>query len=281
MPYEHYSTFSFRHERGVLFVTIDNPPINLMTIEMAMDITRLAEEVSADDATKVIVFNSANPDYFIAHFDVTVLAQFPDKAAPKPTQLDGMANALEIFRTMPKVSIAMIEGRARGGGSEFALALDMRFAALNKAILGQPEISVGILPGGGGTQRLPRLIGRSRALEVILGGADFSAEIAERYGYINRALPATELKPFVDDLAFRIASWSTDAIALNKQSVLNAEKPDIIDGLLEETFLFGKLAALPDAKKRMNKVLEFGGQTYEGELDFEAIEKRLQEFFVE
>ncbi len=281
MAYQNYSTFKFRHERGVLFVTIDNPPINLMTIEMAMEIARLADEVSADDATRVIVFKSANPDYFIAHFDVTVLAQFPSEAGPKPTQLEGMAAALEAFRTMPKVSIAMIEGRARGGGSEFTLAMDMRFAALGKAIFGQPEISVGILPGGGGTQRLPRLVGRSRAMEVILGGADISADIAERYGYINRALPAEELKPFVEELAFRIASWSPEAIALNKQSVLNSEKPDIIDGLLEESYLFGKLAALPDAKQRMSKVLEFGGQTYEGELDFNTIEKRLQAFFVD
>jgi len=277
MPYQDYSCFKFEADKGVLFVTIDSPPINLMTIEMATEISRLTQEISTDDTIKVIVFRSANPDYFIAHFDVTVLAQFPDTAPPRREESTEAGEAKLLFRNMPKVSIAQIEGRARGGGSEFALGLDMRFGALGKTILGQPEIAVGILPGGGGTQRLPRLIGRSRALEVIMGGLDLSAEMAERYGYINRALPADELAPFVEKLAYRIASYSSDAIALNKRSVLNAEEMPLSEGLLEESYLFGQLAAQPDAKRRMNLALEAGAQTYQGELDFDQIITKLDD----
>jgi enoyl-CoA hydratase/carnithine racemase len=272
MAYDGYQTLEFDVDRGVLFVTIDSPPINLMTLDMVDDLQRLSEEVAADEAVKVIVFKSANPDYFIAHFDVTVLERFPDEPPPKPEQVSGFGLA---FREMPKISIAQIEGRARGGGSEFALTLDMRFGVLGKTILGQPEIAVGILPGGGGTQRLPRLIGRARALEVIMGGLDVNAELAERYGYLNRALPAEEIGAYVERLAYQIASYSSEAIALNKRSVLNAETMGLADGLLEETYLFGQLAAAPDAKRRMKEILELGAQTYEGELDFDALIEKL------
>lgn len=275
--YEGYKTFKFRLIRGVLFVTIDYPPVNLMTLDMVMDIARLAEEVAADDRVSVVVFESANPDYFIAHFDVTFLEQFPDEPSPKPEELDGLKKAYEQFRTMPKVSIAKIEGRARGGGSEFALSLDMRFGAIGRAVLSQPEIGLGIIPGGGGTQRLPRLMGRSRAMEVVLGGDDFPAELAERYGYINRALPAGELGSFVESLAYRIASFPAESIALNKQSVLNAEEMNIIDGLLEESYLFGKSAALPESKTRMGKALRHGLQTYDGELELSKLLEILNE----
>lgn len=273
--YEGYKTFKFRLDRGVLFVTIDYPPINLMTLDMAVEIAFLAEQVSNDDRVKVVVFDSANPDYFIAHFDVAVLEQFPDEPAPKGAELDGLKRAYEQFRTMPKVSMAKIEGRARGGGSEFALSLDMRFGAIGRAILSQPEIGLGILPGGGGTQRLPRLMGRSRAMEVVLGGDDFSAELAEKYGYINRALPAEEIGSFVENLAYRIASFPAESIALNKQSVLNAEEMTVVEGLLEESYLFGKSAALPESKARMNKALQNGLQTYEGELDLAGLLEKL------
>lgn len=272
MEYTGYKAFRFKLNRGVLFVTIDSPPINLMTLEMAMEIGRLAGEAAADERVKVIVFDSANPDFFIAHFDVTVLlAMFPDQPPPKPEELDGLKKAFEAFRTMPKVSMAMIEGRTRGGGSEFALSLDMRFGAIGKAILGQPEIALGIIPGGGGTQRLPMLIGRSRAMEVVLGADDFPAELAERYGYINRALPPEELRSFVEDLAYRIASFPAESIALNKQSVLNAGHMTEVEGLLEESWLFGRSAALPESKKRMKAAMENGLQTYAGELEIKKI----------
>jgi enoyl-CoA hydratase/carnithine racemase len=277
MSYNGYKAFKFRSDGAILFVTIDYPPINLMTIEMSMEIARLAQEVAEDDAIKVIVFDSANPDYFIAHFDVTVLSQFPDVPPPRAKTLDDGKQAMELFRTMPKVSIAKLEGRARGGGSEFVLSLDMRFGAIGKAILCQPEIAVGIIPGGGGTQQLPRLMGRSRALEVVLGAKDFTAEVAERYGYINRALPPDELGGFVEDLAYRIASFPAESIALNKQSVLNAEEMPLTEGLIEESYLFGKSAALPASKHRMTTALDVGIQTYEKELDFDILVEELDQ----
>ena len=122
------------------------------------------------------------------------------------------------FRTMPKATIAKIEGICRGGGSEFALACDMRFAAIGRAVLGQPEVALGIIPGGGGSVRLPRLVGRGRALEIVLGCGDFDAVAAERYGYVNRALSENEIGPFVDKLARRIASFPAAAIRLGKEA---------------------------------------------------------------
>jgi len=271
MAYEGYKCLKVRLDRGVAFVTIDSPPINLLTIEMVQELVRLAAEVEADGRVKVIVFDSANPDYFIAHFDVSVLLQFPDVPAPRPTEIHALDKVHEAFRTMPKVSIGQVAGRARGGGSEFLLGLDMRFGALGKMIFNQVEVGLGILPGGGGTQRLPRLIGQARALEVILGSMDISAEVAERYGYLNRALPPAELRPFVEGLAYRIASFPAESIALAKKAVLAAAELPLIEGLLEESFLFNQSCALPAAKRLMKAFLDKGGQTHEVELDWDRL----------
>ncbi len=149
---------------------------------------------------------SADPEFFIAHADVKLILALPADSPP-PTGPSPFHQMVDRFRTMPKATIAKLEGICRGGGSELALSMDMRFAALGRAVLGQPEVAVGILPGGSGTQRLPRLVGRARALEIALGAADFPADRAERYGWVNRALPPDELGPFVADLARRIASF--------------------------------------------------------------------------
>ena len=267
MQYTRFKFLKIRIDQGVAFVTIDNPPINLLNMELLGEFSRLQRKVAKDNDVRVIVFDSADPDFFIAHFDVSLLAVMPDKAPPRSDQLTGMHPICEAYRTMPKVSIAKLEGVARGGGSEFVLALDMRFGAIGKAILGQPEIVVGIIPGGGGAQRLPRLMGRSRAMEAVLGGVDFSAELAERYGYINRALPSDELTPFVEDLAYRIASFPTESIAIAKRAVLTALERPLIEGLLEEAYLFNQSCALPAAKERMNWFLQRDGQTREKELE--------------
>jgi enoyl-CoA hydratase/carnithine racemase len=277
MAYESYQFLKIRVDRGVAFVTIDNPPINLLTLELSAELLRLAGEILADGEVKVTVFDSANPDFFIAHFDVNVLAMLGDQPMPPTTELHDLDKTTEAFRRMPKVSIAKIEGRARGGGSEFVLGLDMRFGAIGKAILAQPEVGIGIIPGGGGTQRLPRIIGQSRALEVVLGCDDFPAELAERYGYINRALPAEELTPFVKDLAFRIASFPTEAIALAKKSVQNAEEMSIVEGLWEEGLLFAQSLQTEPARARMKKFIELGGQTLEVELDLHEMVEALAE----
>lgn len=267
MKYGRFKFLKIRIDQGVAFVTIDNPPMNLLNMELIGEFNRLQRKVARDDDVRVIVFDSADPDFFIAHFDVSFLAVLPDEPPPKSDVLVGMHPVCEAFRTMPKVSIAKIEGIARGGGSEFVLALDMRFGAIGKAILGQPEIVVGIIPGGGGTQRLPRLMGRSRAMEAILGGKDFPAELAEKYGYINRAFPPDELTSYVEDLAYRIASFPAESIAIAKKAVLTALEQPIVEGLLEEFYLFGQACALPAAKERMNWLLQRDGQTREKELD--------------
>jgi enoyl-CoA hydratase/carnithine racemase len=275
MAYEGYQFLKIRVDRGVAFVTIDNPPINLLTLELAAELVRLGGEILADDAVKVTVFDSANPDFFIAHFDVNVLVFLGGERLPPSPELNDLVKATEIFRRMPKVSIAKIEGRARGGGSEFVLGLDMRFGAIGKAILAQPEVGVGIIPGGGGTQRLPRLMGQARALEVVLGCGDFDAETAERYGYINRALPPEEMTPFVDDLAYRIASFPAEAIALGKKSVQNVGEMSVVEGLWEETNLFTESIRSAPAQARMKKFIELGGQTREVELDLQDLVKVL------
>ena len=277
MAYDDYKLLKIRKEKGVAFVTIDNPPINLLTIELSSELFNLSFEISVDEEVKVIVFDSANPEFFIAHYDVNVLTLFPDVPPPKPYDLHELNKTCEAFRRMPKVSIVKLEGRARGGGSEFCLGLDMRFGAIGKAILSQPEVGIGIIPGGGGTQRLPKLIGAARALEVVLGCDDFTAEVAERYGYINRALPPDEITSFVEDLAFRIATFQSEVIGVAKQAVNAGVHLPMTEGLLEESYLFGQVASLPETKRRMAKFIEMGGQTREVELDLRPLVEKLSE----
>ena len=277
MAYEGYRFLKIRVDRGVAFVTIDNPPINLLTLELSAELLRLAGEILADEEVRVTVFDSANPEFFIAHFDVNVLAMLGDQPMPTVIELHDLDKATEAFRRMPKVSIAKIEGRARGGGSEFVLGLDMRFGAIGKAVLAQPEVGVGIIPGGGGTQRLPRLMGQARALEVVLGCDDFPAELAERYGYINRALLPAELTPFVESLAYRIAGFPAEAIALGKKSVQNAGEMSIVEGLWEESLLFGRALQTGPARARMRRFIELGGQTPEVELDLSKMVEALSD----
>src|SRR5271167_1338044 len=179
----------------------------------------------------------------------------------------------ERFRNMPKVTIAKIEGRARGGGSEIALAVDMCFAAAGKAIFSQPEVAIGLVPGGGSTQRLPRLIGRGRALEVLLGCNDFSAELAERYGYINRALLADELTPFVETLARRIASFPAHTIAHAKAAVDIGSFGSLAEGLLAEAHESDLSVASEVSQARVAEALKAGAETYEGELEMEFISR--------
>ncbi len=265
LPYEGYTGLRVRIDRGVAFVTLDHPPINLLDLPLIQELDRVGRQLETDGDVRAVVLQSANPDFFIAHADVTLIQQLPKDVPPKATTLGFFHQMVERFRTMPKATIGKIEGRARGGGSELLLSLDMRFGALGRAILGQPEVAVGIIPGGSGTQRLPRLIGRGRALEVILGAQDFPAELAERYGYINRALPPADLTPFVESLAYRIASFPATAIALAKAAVNAAELPTV-DGLIEEAHYFNQSLATPEAQERMAAFMARGGQTRAVEL---------------
>src|SRR5437867_12061318 len=275
MAYGEYRCLRVRLDRGVAFVTIDHPPINLLDLALMRELDDIGREVEADDAVRVVLFDSADPEFFIAHADVSLIERLPTNA-PRPTTLGFFHVMVERFRTMPKATIGKIEGRARGGGSEFLLSLDLRFGALGRAVLAQPEVALGIIPGGSGTQRLPRLVGRARALEVILGCEDVPADLAERWGYLNRALPPAELGPFVDRLARRIASFPPEAIALAKQAVNAAERPTG-EGLLEEAHWFNQSLPTAAARRRMARFLEVGGQTREEELALGGLVERLGE----
>lgn len=274
MAYDGYQCLRVDVDGGVAFVTIDHAPLNLLDMPLILELDRVGLELEADGAVRAVVFRSANPDFFIAHADVALIQTLPTTVPPKATRLGLFHQMVDRFRTMPKATIGQIEGRARGGGSEFLLSLDMRFAALGRAILAQPEVALGIIPGGSGTQRLPRLVGRGRAIEIVLGCEDFDAELAERYGYVNRALPPAELGPFVERLARRIASFPAEAIALAKASVDAAERPTV-EGLLEEAHYFNQTLATAPAQERMARFLALGGQTREVELDLGALVDRL------
>jgi enoyl-CoA hydratase/carnithine racemase len=258
---EGYTALQVRVEEGIAWVTIAHPPINLFDLVLITEMDRLGRALEADPAVRVVVLRSADPDFFIAHADVGLILSLPAPAQPaaEPSFFQQMVDR---FRTMPKATIAVIEGICRGGGSELVLSMDMRFAALGRAVLGQPEVAVGIVPGGSGTQRLPRLLGRSRALEIVLGADDFPADLAERYGYVNRALPPAELGPFVERLARRIASFPAEAIAEAKAAVLAADV-GVREGLVAEAQAFERCAALPEARRRMEAFLALGGQTRE------------------
>jgi enoyl-CoA hydratase/carnithine racemase len=261
MDTEGFRALRVRVHDGVAHVVIDHPPINLFDLVLITEMDRVGRALEADPAVRVVVVSSADPEFFIAHADVKLILGLPaaGEAATEPSFFQAMVDR---FRTMPKATIAQIEGVCRGGGSELALSMDMRFAALGRAVLAQPEVAVGIIPGGSGTQRLPRLVGRSRALEIALGADDFPADVAERYGYVNRALPPAELAPFVDRLARRIASFPAEAIARAKASVLAADA-GVREGLVAEARHFEACVALPEARRRMEAFLAMGGQTRE------------------
>jgi enoyl-CoA hydratase/carnithine racemase len=262
-----YRCFHLEVEEGVATLSLAHPPINLLDAALIGELDRVGRELEADPTVRVVVIRSEDPDFFIAHADVELILKLPAPApdAPRTERPSAFHAMVDRFRSMPKATIAVIEGICRGGGSELALSLDMRFAALGKAVLAQPEVAVGILPGGGGTQRLPRLCGRGRALEIVLGGEDFPAELAERYGWVNRALPPEEVRPFVDRLARRIASFPAEAIARTKAALIAGE-PSWESGLAEEAHQFERTLANPEARARMQAFLDHGGQTREVEI---------------
>ena len=208
-------------DKGVLGVVIDAPPMNLIGPELVRDLVSLLGALESGQESRVVVLESADPDYFVPHVDLTKVAEYTAEAAKAGGPDDASLGMLwHKLSELPVVTIAKIRGRARGAGSELALACDMRFAARENAILGQIEVGAGTLPGAGGVQHLARLLGRGRAMEAILGADDFDAEQAERYGWINRALPDADLDAFVARLARRIASFLADAVRSAKR-VLN------------------------------------------------------------
>jgi enoyl-CoA hydratase/carnithine racemase len=265
MAYDGYTLIDVQRDGPLVTATVNNPPINLITMALFGELARLAEELEADPAALVFVLKSADPDFFLAHFDVAALIAMADAPAPPTDDANAYHEMCHRFRTMDKVTIAQIEGRVGGGGAELSMNFDMRFGVIGKTVINQMEVPIGILPGGTGTQNLPRLVGRARAMEIILGGIDVDAETAERWGWLNRALPANAIDAHVNALARRIASFPADAVRLAKQSVDSATLP-MAEGCQQEADLFQTLLFSDPARHAMRRFLELGGQTRDGEL---------------
>ena len=208
-------------------VTFDNPPINVMGPEMVREFQRVIAALEADEQVRVVVFDSAVEDYFLNHSDFTAKLEDLTSMAPGPSGLPPWPDFLVRLTRLPVASIALIRGRATGNGSEITLACDMSFASREKAIISQWEVGVGMVAGGGPMARLPQLIGRNRALEVLLSSDDVRAEQAEAYGYVNRALPDADLDSYVETLANRIAKFDKWAIAQTKRLVNASLPPDV------------------------------------------------------
>jgi enoyl-CoA hydratase/carnithine racemase len=208
-------------------VTIDNPPINVMGPEMVREFQQTIDALEADEGVRVVVFDSAVDDYFLNHSDFLAKLEDLTSMPEGPTGLPPWPDFLVRLTRVPVVSIALIRGRATGNGSEITLACDMSFASREKAVISQWEVGVGMVAGGGPMARLPQLIGRNRALEVLLSSEDISADQAEAFGYVNRALADAELDAFVDALATRIAGFDKWAISNTKRLVNTSLPPDV------------------------------------------------------
>ena len=264
-----FETLNILQEEGVLLAEIAAPPMNLLGPELVRDLVSLIERAEADDAVRVIVFKSADPDYFISHVDLKRIAEYRAEAA----KLTGEASIALLFRYLSAsrlVTIAQIEGRVRAAGSEFVLACDMRFAARESAIFCQFEPAFGQVPGGGGAQHLTRLMGRARALEVMLSAQDYDAELAEHYGWINRALPADALGGFISSLAHRIAKFPAAGHSLVKDRV-NAIALAPTEDFRRDSDLFGEFVRTPEAQALIAAAMKRGLQTRHAELAFDRV----------
>lgn len=270
MAYADYKLLHIVQDGAIVTATVDAPPINVITLELFGELARLAIELEADPSVLVFVLKSADPDFFLAHFDVAALVAIAEGPPGPVADANAYHDMCHRFASMDKVTIAQIEGRVGGGGAELSMSFDMRFGATGKTIINQMEVPIGILPGGTGTQRLPRLVGRGRAMEIILSGNDMDAETAERWGWLNRALPADAIDAHVAALARRIASFPPQAVRLAKHS-LNAAALPLMDGCRVETADFQTLMFTDDARAKMRRFLELGGQTREGEMRVAAL----------
>src|ERR1700683_4114106 len=250
-----------RTHPGRWTISFNNPPINMFVPYTIVELGALITDLEADPSVKVVVFQSANPDFFIAHLDVA-------KAAERPEVLGLWRDLVLRLSSAPVVSIAKIRGRTRGIGNEFVLACDMRFASRQSALFGNPEVGVGLVPGGGALEWLPRLVGRSRALEIVLSGDDFDADVAERYGWVNRTLNDDNLDSFVDALAGRLASFHRETLAAAKAQVNRFGTPTAAEIQSSNDMFFTTLAR-PGAQARRAKVRNLGyGVPSDFELNF-------------
>jgi len=249
-----------RTHPGRWTITFSNPPINMFLPSTIVELRALMTGIESDTSVKVVVFQSANPDFFIAHLDVF-------KAAAQPETLDLWRDFVLRLSSTLVVSIAKIRGRTRGIGNEFVLACDMRFASRQSALFGQPEIGTGLVPGGGALEWLPRVVGRSRALEIVLSSDDFDADIAERYGWVNRTLDDDHLDLFVDTLARRLASFDRETLAAAKAQINRFGTPTAAELQSSNDLIFPLLAS-PSAQARGAKIRAGYGVPGDFELNF-------------
>jgi enoyl-CoA hydratase/carnithine racemase len=245
-------------------VTFDHGPINTITADTVAELSRLVDAIEQDDDLTVVVFTSRNPEFFLAHYDTEGDPAKTVSMPPGPTGMHPWLDLTARLSRAPVVSIASLRGRARGAGSEFALACDIRLAG-DKAILAQFEVGTGVVPGGGPMARLPRLIGRGRALEVLLVADDIDAALAERYGYVNRVVPDDELEQETDRIARRLASFDKQAIAETKSFVDATSLPDDAE-LPPGLDAFFASAGRPAARARL-ATLASHGLGSDGELE--------------
>ena len=250
-----------RTRPGQWTITFSNPPINVFVPETIIELTAVMTDLESDPSVKVVVFESANPDFFVAHLDVS-------KAVEQPGVLDLWRDFVLRLSSSPVVSIAKIRGRTRGIGNEFVLACDMRFASRQNAIFGNPEVGVGLVPGGGAMEWLPRLVGRSRALEFVLSADDFDADVAERYGWVNRTLNDDDLDRFVDALVRRLVSFDSNVLAAAKAQINRFGMPTATELQSSNDMIF-PLLTLPGAQARRAKLRNIGyGVPSDFELNF-------------
>lgn len=238
-------------------ITFDHPPLNIFGPKTIPQLDEIITALETDEQVKVVVFDSAVEGFFLTHYDFLAPAEDTTRLPPGPAGLQPLPDMLVRLSRAPVVSIASIRGRATGVGSELALACDMRFASREKAILSQFEVGAGIVPGGGPMARLPRLIGRGRALEVLLGADDIPGDLAELYGYVNRSLPDSDLDAFVESLATRIASFDKRAISETKRFADVASLPPDFEIAPEWDLCFASIMR-PAAQRRIKTLLELG-----------------------
>jgi len=249
--------FLTKHSPEYWRVTLNHPPLNIFGPKTIPQLNEIITAIETDKDLKVVVFDSAIDGFFMTHYDFLAKIEETTSLPPGPTGLQPLPDMLVRLSRASAVSIASIRGRATGVGSELALACDMRFASREKAILSHFEVGAGIVPGGGPMARLPRLMGRGRALEVFLGADDIPGDLAERYGYVNRSLPDTELDEFVEALANRIASFDKRAISETKRFVDVASLPPDYEIAPEWDVCLASIMR-PAAQKRIGMLLEQG-----------------------
>lgn len=259
MEYKGYTTFKAEKKEGILTITFDYPPVNVQGEAMLADLNSLAMRLERDRETKVVIFQSAHPEIWVCHYDTELLKDMSTEAVSRDeAKLLDLQSVCERISKVPQATIAKLEGFARGGGHELALACDMRFAARGKFKFMQMEVGMGILPCGGGASRMARQVGLGRALEIILSARDFDADEAESYGTINKALEPDKIGEYVNTLAKRIAKFPAESINACKQMVYESIDKPIEEALKAEAYWLYQATSKTPAVKRFTIADEKG-----------------------